>query len=81
MNNETVELESGIYEVIRLKMRDVAPLMEQGEMDGMALAKIAILKDGQPLGDAALDLYFNEFSELMSVVNRINGLGGEEGND
>ena len=80
-DTKQITLDSGTYEVRRLKMRDVRPLMEDGDMDGMRLAEIAIYKDGQPLGDAADDLYFDEFSALMALVNELNGLGGDEGND
>lgn len=81
MDSKQVTLDSGVYEVHRLKMRDVAKIMSEGDMDGMKLAEVAIWKDGAPMGDAALDLYFDEFTALMGVVNELNGLGGEEGND
>jgi hypothetical protein len=79
--NKTVHLESGVYEVIRLKMGDVRELLGSGDMDSMALAEKAILKDGSPIGDKFNDLYFDEATKLLTEVTKVNGLGGGEGND
>lgn len=77
-------LDSGVYEVHRLRMRDVRGFIDGGDMDALRLAEVAIYKDGQPIGEAVDDLYFDEFTTLIAAVNELNGLGGEtgeEGND
>ena len=82
-NSETVELESGTYTAVRLKLKDIRPLMKDGDMDGFAIAQIAVQKDGRPIGEALDDLYFDEVNKLLAAVNELNGLKsetGEEGN-
>lgn len=81
----TVKLKTGKVEVRELSMREIMPLLEQYSEDSTKMAvemcKVAVLRDGQPLGDSVLDLGFSDFNKLMKVVNDVNGLAGDEGND
>lgn len=82
MKTETMQLDSGTYEVRELSMLEIMPLLEgDSKTMGTDLAKIAVFKDGQPMGDALLDLGFSEAQQLMSAVNRVNGMGITEGKD
>ena len=64
------------YEVHEQPMRVVLPLMEtSGTEVLLALMQVAVHQGGAALGDGVLDLGFRAFTQLMTVVKEVNGLG------
>lgn len=77
-NMKTITLESGTYDVVRLKLKEVKPLMDSGDFDSMALARMAVRQSGEPIGEAFDEMYFDEAQELLTTVMELNGLGGKD---
>jgi hypothetical protein len=57
------------YEVREVTVKQVMPLMDMMEIDPrrfqLELAKLAIYKDGEPLGDGVEDLSFRRLFEVV----------------
>jgi len=63
------------YEVRELPMRVLLPLMESAGSEVLvSVMKVAVYRDGEPMGDAVLDVGFRTFTHLMAQVKLLNGL-------
>jgi hypothetical protein len=82
MTEQTLTLRGVVYTVKELMMRDVAPLIEGDDaFTAMEIAQLAIFRDGQPIGEAFMDLPFPIANKLLVAATEVNNLApDDEGN-
>lgn len=83
LKQETIEVEGVTYEVSELTLGEALPIMESDvKYLGFEMMKEAVTVNGEKLGEGVNELGFSTARELIRVVNRLNGLAGDdEGND
>ena len=74
-----------MYEIKELTIGQMLPIFDLIQSDPkkfqMEMVKQAVCKDGQPLGDAALNLPLSEYMKLAIEVMEKHNFNGEAKND
>jgi hypothetical protein len=69
------------FEVHEITVGQLMPIMDMMESNPrqfqIELAKAAIYKDGQPIGDGLNNIGISDYLKLTSLVMEVSGLGGE----
>lgn len=77
-----VKVNGSEYLVREIRIGDMLPLLprlsgDEANEAQLEIVKKCVLVNGQPIGDAAVDLGLSEYLELAAIVMEVNGLSGK----
>lgn len=79
MTDQTKVIDGVSYTVRELYLRDVEDLLgKEGVNFSIELFRRAVLRDGQPIGEASGDLPLKVYTVLTKIVNKLNAPQDDE---
>ena len=83
MKQVELKLDSGVYTLKELTVREIRPIMKikDGVEMNIELLRKCVSLDGIALGDKIQDMAFTEFQELLTEANELHGFTAPEADD